>query len=101
MHMGSLSTVSRLGVPNFLHIVLNNGARDSVGGQPSAGMSVDLSAIAWSWYETMGHPVATPDGIAEGSDSHFARKPGFRCSCEKGLRGSCHRLACPLRTIGR
>ena len=42
MHMGALSMVSKLSVPNFLHIVLNNGAHESVGGQPSAGMKVDL-----------------------------------------------------------
>ncbi len=90
MHMGSLSTVSRLGVPNFLHIVLNNGAHDSVGGQPSAGMSVDLSAIArGAGYETVGHPVATPDGIAEAIRILTSRrKPGFLdVRVKKGLRG--------------
>lgn len=28
--------IHRLSPPNFIHIVLNNGAHDSVGGQPSA-----------------------------------------------------------------
>ena len=36
MHMGAFTMVSKLNVPNFLHIVLNNGAHESVGGQPSA-----------------------------------------------------------------
>ncbi|WP_367362468.1 hypothetical protein [Mesotoga sp.] len=32
----------------LLHIVLNNGAHESVGGQPSAGQKIDLTSIAGS-----------------------------------------------------
>lgn len=35
MHMGSLSTAGQLDLPNFKHIIINNGAHDSVGGQPT------------------------------------------------------------------
>lgn len=66
MHMGSLTTISKLNVPNFLHIVLNNGAHESVGGQPSAGFSVDFTAIAAaSGYETIGSYVTTPEEISD------------------------------------
>jgi len=59
MHMGALSMVSKLDVPNFLHVVLNNGAHESVGGQPSAGMKVDFTTIAQgAGYKTIGHPVS-------------------------------------------
>ena len=66
MHMGALSMVSIIDVPNFLHVVLNNGAHESVGGQPSAGMNVDFTTIAHgSGYQTVGHPVATREEITD------------------------------------
>jgi phosphonopyruvate decarboxylase len=46
MHMGGLSTIGALRPANFRHVVLNNGAHDSVGGQPTVGFDVDLCAIA-------------------------------------------------------
>ena len=46
MHLGALTTVSRYNMPNFFHILLNNGAHESVGGQPSAGHFVDFAKIA-------------------------------------------------------
>jgi phosphonopyruvate decarboxylase len=46
MHMGALAIAGALKVPNFKHIVLNNGAHDSVGGQPTVGFTVDLLGIA-------------------------------------------------------
>ncbi|KAJ8865609.1 hypothetical protein PR048_033129 [Dryococelus australis] len=36
MHMGTMSTVGQVHPPNFKHIVINNGAHDSVGGQNTA-----------------------------------------------------------------
>jgi len=46
MHMGALAIAGALKVPNFKHIVLNNGAHDSVGGQPTVGFTVDMLGIA-------------------------------------------------------
>jgi phosphonopyruvate decarboxylase len=46
MHMGGLSTIAQLGPKNYRHIVLNNGAHDSVGGQPTVAFEVDLCAVA-------------------------------------------------------
>ncbi|MBN2567892.1 MAG: phosphonopyruvate decarboxylase, partial [Deltaproteobacteria bacterium] len=48
MHMGSLAVNASLGLKNFRHIVFNNGAHDSVGGQPTAAVSVALSKIVVS-----------------------------------------------------
>jgi len=64
MHMGAFSMVSHFDVPNFFHVVLNNGAHESVGGQPSAGMKVDFTTIAQgAGYQTVGHPVSTKEEI--------------------------------------
>lgn len=46
MHMGSLGMVGTLAPRNYKHIVLNNGAHDSVGGQPTVAFQVDLCAVA-------------------------------------------------------
>ena len=45
MHMGSMAITASLCPDNYIHIVFNNGAHDSVGGQPTVGLSVDLCAI--------------------------------------------------------
>lgn len=46
MHLGALTTVGTQKPKNMIHIVLNNGAHDSVGGQPTAGRKIDLCAAA-------------------------------------------------------
>lgn len=46
MHLGALSTIGTQKPQNMVHIVLNNGAHDSVGGQPTVGRKIDLCAIA-------------------------------------------------------
>jgi phosphonopyruvate decarboxylase len=46
MHMGSLAVIGQYQPAQFKHIVLNNGAHDSVGGQPTAGFDIDIPAIA-------------------------------------------------------
>ena len=48
MHMGSLAIVASKVPKNYIHVVFNNGAHDSVGGQPTVGLKVDLPAIAKS-----------------------------------------------------
>ncbi|MDP3744460.1 MAG: phosphonopyruvate decarboxylase [Methylotenera sp.] len=44
MHMGSLTVSARQ--KNLIHVVINNGAHDSVGGQPTLAKDLDLSKIA-------------------------------------------------------
>lgn len=46
MHMGSLGMVGTLAPANYRHIVVNNGAHDSVGGQPTVAFQVDLCGVA-------------------------------------------------------
>ena len=66
MHMGSMTMVSKLLAPNFIHVVLNNGAHESVGGQPSVGHLVDFTKIAEGCgYETVKHPVTNKEELIE------------------------------------
>lgn len=46
MHMGALAISGSSGLKNFKHVVLNNGAHESVGGQPTAAFQVDFTEIA-------------------------------------------------------
>jgi phosphonopyruvate decarboxylase len=46
MHLGALAAIGASGAPLLRHIVLNNGAHDSVGGQPTIAFDIDLCAIA-------------------------------------------------------
>jgi phosphonopyruvate decarboxylase len=46
MQMGSLAIIGSEAPENFKHIIINNGAHDSVGGQPTVGFQMDFGAIA-------------------------------------------------------
>lgn len=46
MHMGSLGIVGDLAPKNFYHILFNNGAHDTVGGQPTIGFNINFIQIA-------------------------------------------------------
>jgi len=49
MHTGSLGIIGNLNLDNFKHIIFNNGAHDSVGGQPTIGFEIDFGDIAKSF----------------------------------------------------
>ncbi len=59
MHLGGLSTIGALAPKNYTHVVLNNAAHDSVGGQPTVGFGLDICGIA----KACGYsrPVSTDD----------------------------------------
>ncbi len=46
MHMGSMAIVASKAPKNYIHVIFNNGAHDSVGGQPTVGLNIDIPAIA-------------------------------------------------------
>jgi len=46
MHMGALSTIGKVALKNFKHIVINNGSHESTGGQPTAGFIINIAGIA-------------------------------------------------------
>lgn len=45
MHLGAISNIGDLSPKNYYHILFNNGAHESVGGQPTLGFSLDIPAI--------------------------------------------------------
>lgn len=46
MHMGNMAITAQMQPKNYIHIIFNNGAHDSVGGQPTVGLDINLAAVA-------------------------------------------------------
>lgn len=46
MHMGSMAIMGNIKPNNLIHIVINNGAHETVGGMPTVANALDLVAIA-------------------------------------------------------
>ena len=65
MHMGSMAIVANKAPKNYVHVVFNNGAHDSVGGQPTVGLKIDLPRVA----RAVGYPhtysVSTKDDLMD------------------------------------
>jgi len=66
MHMGSLALIGSSKCENFKHILLNNGAHDSVGAQPTVGFDVDFVGIAKSCGYGEVFSVKSEEEIKEG-----------------------------------
>ncbi len=75
MHMGALATVGWVKPHNFKHIVLNNLAHESVGGQPSAAGVVDLPHIARASGYEFASVAASPEQVG-GALAQLAAAPG-------------------------
>ena len=65
MHMGSMTIVAQKAPKNYIHVVFNNGAHDSVGGQPTVGLKIDLPAIAMAVGYKAAYSVETKDFLIE------------------------------------
>ena len=88
MHMGAMTMVSKVKAPNFFHVILNNGAHESVGGQPSAGHLLDWTKMAEACgYATVGKAVETKEELIEALNTlRSVEKAGFiDCRIHKGL----------------
>ncbi len=54
MHMGAMAVVGANAPENLIHVVINNGAHETVGGMPTVAAGIDLVAIA----KACGYPNA-------------------------------------------
>lgn len=65
MHLGAMAISGTQSLNNFFHILLNNGAHESVGGQPTVGLDIDFTTIANSCgYEEI-HSVSEKNDLKE------------------------------------
>jgi sulfopyruvate decarboxylase subunit beta len=88
MNLGTLATVARYGPPNLKIVILDNGAYESTGGQPShSGAATSLRAVA------SGCGIRTTIEVRTGDDlsglAGWLARPGLRLAVVKtGLAGS-------------
>ncbi|WP_207739283.1 phosphonopyruvate decarboxylase [Harryflintia acetispora] len=64
MHMGSMAVIGQYSPHNLIHIVINNGAHESVGGMPTVAAPLHLDEIASS----MGYSYAVSTDSSAGLD---------------------------------
>lgn len=74
MHMGGLSIIGQSGAENFRHIVLNNGAHDSVGGQPTVAMDISIPKIAQANGYKEAFRAESEEELIQVIDEFIARK---------------------------
>lgn len=65
MHMGSLAIIGSLHPDNYVHVIFNNGAHDSVGGQPTVAFNIDLCKIAQACGYEAALSVSDSDSLCE------------------------------------
>lgn len=65
MHMGSLAIIGSLHPDNYIHVIFNNGAHDSVGGQPTVAFNIDLCKIAQACGYEAALSVSDSDSLCE------------------------------------
>ena len=65
MHMGSMAIVAQKAPKNYIHVIFNNGAHDSVGGQPTVGLNIDLPRIARAVGYSHTYSVSTRDDLLD------------------------------------
>jgi phosphonopyruvate decarboxylase len=46
MHMGAMAVIGEKSPTNYIHVIINNGAHESVGGQPTVATNMNLGQIA-------------------------------------------------------
>lgn len=72
MHMGNMAIVGSKCPSNYVHVIFNNGAHDSVGGQPTVGHEIDIVAIAHAMHYQDAVCVWTPEQLKEALSSRPA-----------------------------
>lgn len=68
MHMGSMAVLGANAPKNLVHVVINNGAHETVGGMPTVASQIDLVAIA----KACGYPYAISVSSFEELDRELA-----------------------------
>lgn len=72
MHMGSVAVMGSNKPKNVIHVVINNGAHETVGGQPTVAADIDLVAIA----KACGYPNAVCVNSFEALDKELEAAKG-------------------------
>lgn len=77
MHMGNMAITANMQPKNYVHVVFNNGAHDSVGGQPTVGLLIDMPAIAKAMGYKQVYSVSSKDELEHFLASSALQQPSF------------------------
>ena len=65
MHMGGFAIIASKSPKNYVHVIFNNGAHDSVGGQPTVGLDIDLPRLARAVGYPRTYSVSTKEDLLD------------------------------------
>ena len=88
MHMGSLAVNGSRSGTTMLHVVFNNAAHDSVGGQPTVMNTVNIPAVAEACGYTAAHSCDSGEELRNILQQHLPRPKGMVFIEVKVARGS-------------
>lgn len=97
MHMGAMAVIGAAAPRNLIHVVVNNGAHESVGGMPTVAGHMDLVGVA----KACGYPSAVRVDSFEALDMALQGACAQNCltlievSCAIGARGDLGRPTIP------
>jgi phosphonopyruvate decarboxylase len=97
MHMGAMAVIGATAPRNLVHIVINNGAHETVGGMPTVAGKIDLAGVA----RACGYPHVACVDSPEALDSELraARDRDALClievKCAIGARADLGRPTIP------
>lgn len=74
MHMGAMAVIGANKPKNLIHVIINNGAHETVGGMPTAAGQIDLAAIA----KGCGYPYAVSVDNFDDLDQELQAAKGRR-----------------------
>ena len=77
MHMGSMAVMGDVNPDNLVHIVINNGAHETVGGMPTVASGIDLVKIA----EACGYQYAVSVDNFDDLDSELEKAKNMNQLC--------------------
>lgn len=97
MKLGTLATIGHVGAQNLHHVVFDNGAHESTGGQPTSSPSVDFAAMALAAGYRRAETVSEGDAFRQAFERHLACEGPtlLRMAIHTGARGD---LGRPKRT---
>lgn len=65
MHLGAWAIIGSRAPENLIHVIVNNGAHESVGGMPTAGLKIDFPAIALACGYKAAFSVESEEALTE------------------------------------
>jgi phosphonopyruvate decarboxylase len=76
MKLGTFATIGAYAPPNLVHVLLDNGAHDSTGGQPTVSATVDFAAVALACGYRTAASCTTLDGFEAAFREAVTAQPG-------------------------